>query len=341
MPNNKNERDVVLNVGHLNMQFTFKRRGKVTTVNAVDDVTFRVFRGESFGLVGESGCGKTTTGRCLIRLYNLTSGKIELDGRDIMGKMTNEKRKYVTNRAAMIFQDPIDSLNPRMTVYEIISEGIMVRGMQDKDTIDRMAYDILDRVGLTREHASRYPHEFSGGQRIGIARALVIKTELVIADEPVSALDVSVQAQVINLLNDLKKEMGLTILFIAHNLSVVKYFSDRVGVMYKGKSEMTEVFPNHFVYASPTEVKRIQAGKTMCPGGERIMKYRNQLEYPSMGSEDFSVLFIRRAVSEADILFAPEVLAGDPGLPENEEILVLLKLGWPRKQSVKIPFGMR
>ncbi|MEA4920092.1 MAG: ATP-binding cassette domain-containing protein [Clostridiaceae bacterium] len=309
----REDKDVMLKVEHLGMEFISGRRHQRNLVKAVDDISFEVRRSETFGLVGESGCGKTTTGRCLIRLYNPTSGSIKLEGRELTGRMDKEKRRYITDRVSMIFQDPIESLNPRMTILEIIGEGLRVRGIKDKDEIQKRVYDILDKVGLTREHASRYPHEFSGGQRqrIGIARAIIINPSMVIADEPVSALDVSVQAQVINLLNDLKEELGLTILFIAHNLSVVKYFSDRVGVMYKGKllevanaseiyskplhpytksllsaipepnpiteryrerfsydpsmhdytnekPSMTEVFPEHFVYASPSEIEAIR-----------------------------------------------------------------------------------
>ena len=222
--------DHILDVEHLSMYFTTKNRGKKSTVKAVDDVSFYVKRGETFGLVGESGCGKTTTGRTIIRLYDPTWGTVKFNGIEISGKMDRELHKYITDHIAMIFQDPIASLNPRMTVQEIIA--------------------MLEHVGLQAEHASRYPHEFSGGQRqrIGIARALIVEPQLVIADEPVSALDVSVQAQVINLLNKLKQEMGLTILFIAHNLSVVKYFSDRIGVMYFGKlvemADSNELFKN-------------------------------------------------------------------------------------------------
>ena len=153
---NNSDREVMLNVEHLNMHFVSKKRGRVNVVRAVDDVSFQVYRGETFGLVGESGCGKTTTGRCLIRLYDPTSGKVELDGIDISGKMDKTKRKYITDRAAMIFQDPIDSLNPRMTVAEIIGEGLKVKGVKDKDEIHQRVCDILDKVGLTREHTSRH-----------------------------------------------------------------------------------------------------------------------------------------------------------------------------------------
>ncbi len=221
------------------------------TVNAVNDVSFGIHPAETFGLVGESGCGKTTTGRSIIRLYDPTSGQVFFDGKEITGPMTREKRKFLTSNIAMIFQDPIESLNPRMTIEEIIGEGLTLRGVTDKAEVRRQVIEMLRKVGLTAEHATRYPHEFSGGQRqrIGIARAMIIKPRMIIADEPVSALDVSIQAQVINLLNDLKDEMGLTILFIAHNLSVVKYFSDRIGVMYYGK--MVEIARSEDLYEHP------------------------------------------------------------------------------------------
>ena len=228
----------ILEVKNLCQYFTSGRGRNKLTVKAVDDVSFGVKPAETFGLVGESGCGKTTTGRTIIRLYNPTSGEVFFEGRNVAGPMTRELRKYLTDNIAMIFQDPIESLNPRMTIEEIVGEGLRVRGMKDK-------------AGLTDEHATRYPHEFSGGQRqrIGIARAMIIKPKMIIADEPVSALDVSIQAQVINLLNDLKEEMGLTILFIAHNLSVVKYFSDRIGVMYYGR--MVEMARGDDLYKKP------------------------------------------------------------------------------------------
>ena len=241
----------ILEVKNLHQSFTSGKGKKKITVHAVNDVSFGVHPAETFGLVGESGCGKTTTGRTIIRLYDPTGGEMYFDGKDIGGKMTKDLRKYLTDNIAMIFQDPIESLNPRMTIEEIVGEGLKIRGITDPDEIRRRVVAMLKKVGLTEEHATRYPHEFSGGQRqrIGIARAIITEPKLIIADEPVSALDVSIQAQVINLLNDLKEEMGLTILFIAHNLSVVKYFSDRIGVMYYGK--LVEVAKGDDLYKNP------------------------------------------------------------------------------------------
>ena len=312
----QNNNDVLLKVEHL-CQY-FKMEGGF--LKAVDDVNFEVKKGEVFGLVGESGCGKTTTGRSIIKLYDITGGDVYFKGKRIAAgrsryvdairaakeeyknsaktaedkaKMTaivaenkqkikaalkdqkNCDKEYIAEQVAlveekykklladasgeekkvleaeykkelykakrtrlvtqiqMIFQDPIASLNPRMTVREIIAEGLVIQGEKDQKVIDEKVYEMLELVGLVREHASRYPHEFSGGQRqrIGVARAIIMNPDLIIADEPISALDVSIQAQVINLLNDLRDRLGLTILFIAHDLSVVKYFSDRIGVM--------------------------------------------------------------------------------------------------------------
>ena len=247
MAQNDEKREKILEIKDLCMEF---QDGK-QTVKAVNHVSFDVYKGENFGLVGESGCGKTTLGRTLIRLYDPTSGEILFNGKNISGKLNRADRDYVTRNLAMIFQDPISSLNPRMTVQEIIEEGLKTRGEKDKEVLRKAVSDILKKVGLLPEHSTRYPHEFSGGQRqrIGIARSLVVKPSFIIADEPVSALDVSIQAQVINLLMDIKKEMDLTILFIAHNLAVVKYFSDRIGVMYFGN--MVELADADELYDHP------------------------------------------------------------------------------------------
>ena len=238
----------ILEVKHLCKYFSSKN----AVMKAVDDVNFQIFKGETFGLVGESGCGKTTTGRTIIRLYKPTSGEVWFNGARIDGQLNKEETRAVTSKMQMIFQDPVASLNPRMTVEEIITEGAKINGIfHSKEELKENVKKMLELVGLTSEHATRYPHEFSGGQRqrICIARALITKPDLIIADEPISALDVSIQAQVLNLLNDLRHELGLTILFIAHDLSVVKYFSERVAVMNRGR--IVEMAPSELLYQNP------------------------------------------------------------------------------------------
>ena len=246
------EKDIVLDVRHLQQYFKSGVGRNKVVVKAVDDVSFKIPRGQTYGLVGESGCGKTTTGRTIIRLYKPTGGEVYFNGKLISGKLSPEDKKLVHQGIQMIFQDPYSSLNPRMTIKEIIGEGLLInKAVANEDELYARALEMIKLVGLSEDHLSRYPHEFSGGQRqrIGIARTLASKPSLIIADEPVSALDVSIQAQVLNLLNDLKKELGLTILFIAHDLSVVKYFSDYVGVMNKGKL-VEEGLPSE-LYANP------------------------------------------------------------------------------------------
>ncbi|TVQ26627.1 MAG: ABC transporter ATP-binding protein [Spirochaetaceae bacterium] len=244
--------DALLDVRNLRMHFTSGRGTRRVHVKAVDDVSFSISRGETFGLVGESGCGKTTTGRTIIRLYNPTGGQVFFEGHDISGRLSPRATRLLATKMQMIFQDPMASLNPRMTVEEIVGEGLTVAGEHRRSERLKKIHEMLEIVGLSKDHANRYPHEFSGGQRqrIGIARAIITEPSLVIADEPVSALDVSIQAQVINLFNALKERMGLTVLFIAHNLSVVKYFSDRIGVMYGGK--LVEIARSDDLYRSPT-----------------------------------------------------------------------------------------
>ncbi|EQK43343.1 oligopeptide/dipeptide ABC transporter, ATP-binding, C-terminal domain protein [[Clostridium] bifermentans ATCC 638] len=222
----------------------------VKEVKAVDDVSFYIKKGETLGLVGESGCGKSTLGRTLIRLYDVTDGEILFDGEDISRK--NEKHlKEFRKRTQTIFQDPYASLNPNMNVMEIICEPLDIHTNYSKSEKKDIVYNLLEKVGLKKEHANRYPHEFSGGQRqrIGIARALSVKPDFIFCDEPISALDVSVQAQVINLLEDLQEELGITYLFIAHDLSMVKHISDRVGVMYLGK--IVEIGSSEDIYNNP------------------------------------------------------------------------------------------
>ena len=303
---------------------------------AVDNVSFEVKKGEVFGLVGESGCGKTTTGRSIIKLYNITSGSIFYKGRriaagtksyfdaikaargeirelsksgapDAAEKIAAKKqqiaqlRKEITKAKEdhtkagivtdiqMIFQDPIASLDGRMTVRETIAEGLMIKGIKDKNVIDEKVYEILEMVGLVREHATRYPHEFSGGQRqrIGIARAIIMNPELLIADEPISALDVSIQAQVINLLNDLRERLGLTILFIAHDLSVVKYFSDRIGVMYFGK--MVELADSEELFKNPLHPYTKSLLSAIPLPDPVYEKQRVRVTYNPLAEHDYSV----------------------------------------------------
>ena len=219
-------------------------------LTAVDDVSFTIEKGETFGLVGESGCGKTTTGRTIARLYTPTAGQILYNNVDLALLSEREMQPY-RRKIQMIFQDPYASLNPRMTVTDIISEGIDTHKIATGVERQEMIYQMLEKVGLKREHAGRYPHEFSGGQRqrIGIARSLALNPELIVCDEPISALDVSIQAQVVNMLEDLQQEFGLTYLFIAHDLSMVRHISDRIGVMYLGR--LVEVATTDELYEKP------------------------------------------------------------------------------------------
>ncbi len=389
----ENNNEVLLKVDHLCQYFRLGRRD----LKAVDDVSFEIKKGEAFGLVGESGCGKTTTGRSIIKLYNITSGNVYFKGQRIgagtrsykdaiknarseaakkikalraeknvdevrrdeikaeierineeLAKVVEENRALIrdakfdqkavdkqytaslvkeldeeyaakmeeargdTEKIAalnreyrsrrrvakksklitqiqMIFQDPIASLDPRMTVRDIIAEGLIINGITDKDYINEKVYEILETVGLVREHADRYPHEFSGGQRqrIGIARAVVMQPEMIIADEPISALDVSIQAQVINLLNDLRESMGLTIMFIAHDLSVVKYFSDRIGVMYSGK--MVELADSDELFKNPLHPYTKSLLSAIPLPDPIYEKQRTRNHYNSIAEHDYSV----------------------------------------------------
>ena len=333
-----NKDETLLRVEHLCQYFKQNK--------AVDDVSFEIKKGEVFGLVGESGCGKTTTGRSIIKLYDITSGSVyfkderiaagtlcyklnieeakkkyeeeitelEQSGRseEEKSKLRQEKKaaldKYVAEqkeeiRSAradhkkhrvvtdiqMIFQDPIASLDPRMTVGQIIAEGLIIHGEKDKKVLNEKVYQALEMVGLVREHAGRYPHEFSGGQRqrIGVARAVVMNPELIIADEPVSALDVSIQAQVINLLDDLRHKMGLTILFIAHDLSVVKYFSDRIGVMYYGK--MVELADSDELFAHPLHPYTRSLLSAIPLPDPQYEKQRQRTTYVPLRDHDYTV----------------------------------------------------
>ncbi len=319
--------EVLLKVEHLCQYFG--------PTKAVDDVSFDIKRGEVFGLVGESGCGKTTTGRSIIKLYEITSGSVYFKGKRIAagtlsyknqikakrqeiaglrktkaadstekieaakaeitrlkGEISQAKRDHkesgIVTDIQMIFQDPIASLDPRMTVKEIISEGLVISGMKDPVEIERKVFEILELVGLVREHAGRYPHEFSGGQRqrIGIARAVIMNPELLIADEPISALDVSIQAQVINLLNELREKLNLTILFIAHDLSVVKYFSDRIGVMYFGN--MVELASSDELFAHPMHPYTRSLLSAIPLPDPNAEKQRKRITYNPLAEHDYS-----------------------------------------------------
>ena len=389
----ENNNEVLLKVDHLCQYFRLGRKD----LKAVDDVSFEIRKGESFGLVGESGCGKTTTGRSIIKLYNITSGNVYFKGqrigagtraykdaiaaaradaagkikalraeknvsdarkaqiRDEIKKINEElnaiveknhaliqdakldsknvdkqhvasllqaleaeyadkfnaakgderqfralqkeynnrcrvaKKSKLITQIQMIFQDPIASLDPRMTVRDIIAEGLVIKGITDQEYINEKVYEILEMVGLVREHADRYPHEFSGGQRqrIGIARAVIMQPEMIIADEPISALDVSIQAQVINLLNDLRERLGLTILFIAHDLSVVKYFSDRIGVMYFGK--MVELADSDELFKNPLHPYTRSLLSAIPLPDPVYEKQRTRIHYNPIAEHDYSV----------------------------------------------------
>ena len=245
---NTEDRKKLVEVKHLKQYFGSKKN----VVKAIDDISFEIFEGETFGLVGESGSGKSTTGRALLRLYKPTDGEILFEGKDIANLKKGKELLEFRKEAQMIFQDPYASLDGRMKVRDIIAEGIDIHGLaKTAEERDAMVDELLETVGLNKEHANRYPHEFSGGQRqrIGIARALAVNPKFIVCDEAISALDVSIQAQIVNLLKRLQKEIGLTYLFIAHDLSMVKYISDRIAVMYRGR--IVELGSAECVYNNP------------------------------------------------------------------------------------------
>ena len=240
-------KEILIEVKDLKKHF---KVGKKSVLKAVDGVSFQIYKGETLGLVGESGCGKTTCGKTVMGLYKATSGDVIFDNVRV-NELKGKEKKSFTRRAQIIFQDPYSSLDPRMTVGDIVGEGIDIHGLYTGQQRTDRIYELLNIIGMNAEHASRFPHEFSGGQRqrIGIARALAIEPEFIVCDEPISALDVSIQAQIINLLIKLQKEMGLTYLFIAHDLSMVKHISDRVGVMYLGN--IVELAKSRELYDNP------------------------------------------------------------------------------------------
>ena len=256
------------------------------TVKAVNGVSFEIYPGETYGLVGESGSGKTTIGRSVIRLYNPTDGKITFNGQDITGKMDGNTREMLRKEMQMIFQDPMASLNPRKKVADIIGEGLDIHGRYQsrQDRADQIS-EMLKKVGLSPEHAARYPHQFSGGQRqrVGIARALIMNPKLIIADECISALDVSIQAQVVNLMKDIQEETGCAYLFIAHDLPMVKYISDRIGVLHLGY--MVEAGTKEEIFSNPIHPYTKSLLSAIPHPNPEVEKRRKSItyDYPSSG----------------------------------------------------------
>ena len=281
------DKQVLLDVKNLKKYFDV---GNKKILKAVDDVSLQIYKGETLGLVGESGCGKSTFGRTVIHLYEPTEGSVTFDGLKIDKNLDKKQRHELCRRMQMIFQDPYASLNPRRKILDIVAEGIDAHGLaaNKKERNDKVL-ELLETVGLQAEHADRFPHEFSGGQRqrIGVARAVVMNPELIIADEPVSALDVSIQAQVINLLDDLRHKMGLTILFIAHDLSVVKYFSDRIGVMYYGK--MVELADSDELFKHPLHPYTKSLLSAIPLPDPHYEKQRQRISYVPLKEHDYTV----------------------------------------------------
>ena len=285
------EKTPLIQVDHLKKYYPIK--GGIIThvtgnIHAVDDVSFSITEGETLGLVGESGCGKSTIGRQLVGLETPTEGKIYYQGSDISALKSREMHQIRT-QLQMVFQDPYSSLNPRKHIYEILSQPMLYHHISTKASIEKDLERLLDMVGLPKHVLGRYPHEFSGGQRqrIGIAKALSLNPKFIVCDEPVSALDVSIQAQVINLLNDLRNKMGLTIMFIAHNLSVVKYFSDRIGVMYYGK--LVELADSDELFEHPLHPYTKSLLSAIPYPDPHHEKHRQRIEYKPLKEHDYSV----------------------------------------------------
>lgn len=297
-------RQPLLKVEHLKQYF---KVNKSFTVKAVDDISFEIFPGETYGLVGESGSGKSTTGRSVIRLYDPTGGTITFNGENITGKMTAAQTKMLRTKMQMIFQDPMASLNPREKVIDIIAQGLDVHHLyQDAAERRDKVYRMLERVGLSHEHANRYPHQFSGGQRqrIGIARALVMNPDLVIADEAISALDVSIQAQVVNLMKDIQKETGCAYLFIAHDLSMVKYISDRIGVLHLG--HLVETGSKDEIFENPVHPYTKSLLSAIPHTNPRVEKQRKAVGYDYAKSGIHYENGTRRLVSGTHYVLATE-----------------------------------
>lgn len=296
----------LLKVKNLTQHFKINKNYTVKAVNGLD---FEIYPGETFGLVGESGSGKSTTGRSIIRLYEPTDGTILFDGVDISGKLNKETERHLRTNMQMIFQDPMASLNPRKKVLDLIAQGLDVHKLyQSKEERDEMVFKMLERVGLSRDHAYRYPHQFSGGQRqrIGIARALIMNPKLIIADEAISALDVSIQAQVVNLMKRIQKETGIAYLFIAHDLSMVKYISNRIGVMHLGY--LVEVGTRDEIFNNPVH-PYTKSLLSAIPNPDPIYEKSREILIYDSSDLDYSK-GVRHQLSEThSVLATPEELA--------------------------------
>lgn len=296
----------LLKVENLTQHFKINKNYIVKAVNGLD---FEIYPGETFGLVGESGSGKSTTGRSIIRLYEPTDGTILFDGVEISGKLNKETERHLRTNMQMIFQDPMASLNPRKKVLDLIAQGLDVHKLyQSKEERDEMVFKMLERVGLSRDHAYRYPHQFSGGQRqrIGIARALIMNPKLIIADESISALDVSIQAQVVNLMKRIQKETGIAYLFIAHDLSMVKYISNRIGVMHLGY--LVEVGTRDEIFNNPVH-PYTKSLLSAIPNPDPIYEKSREILIYDSSDVDYSK-GVRHQLSEThSVLATPEELA--------------------------------